>query len=244
MIAAFIPARGGSRSIPLKNIKMINNRPLIYWACRAACECSYIDRVYLSTDNDLIRETAEGFISDETEVFQKLHVIGRSEESAADSAPTETAMLEFANLYPFDIYVLIQATSPMLKAKDLERGFDAMKLPDTDSVLSVVRQKRFNWEVNEEGYARPLNYDYFHRPRRQDFKGYLVENGAFYICRREGLMKYKNRIHGRIRAVELEGDSYLEMDEPGDWAAAEALMRFSDESSHHQNQDTSVKSAL
>ena len=225
MNVAFIPVRGGSKSIPLKNIKPICGKPLVYWTVKAACGCDYIDRVYVATDSDRIKETVEGFLNGrEAECFRKTIVIGRSAESASDTASTESAMLEFAQNYDFDNIVLIQATSPLLKSEDLTRGFETFYEKDVDTVLSVVRQKRFNWRNDEQGFAHPDNYDVFHRPRRQEFDGYLVENGAFYISSKTDLIKYKNRVSGNIKAVEMKEDSFFEIDEPSDWKIIEALM--------------------
>ena len=226
MNVAFIPVRGGSKSIPLKNIKPISGKPLVYWTVKAACECKYIDKVYVATDSEKIRKTVEGFrTGTEANLFSKTAVIDRSAESASDKASTEFAMLEFADNYEFDNIVLIQATSPLLQASDLDRGFEAFETKGTDSVLSVVRQKRFHWENNEEGYSHPTNYDVFHRPRRQEFDGYLVENGAFYISSKEKLVKSRNRVSGNIKAVEMNEDTFFEIDEPSDWVIIEALMK-------------------
>ena len=215
MNAAFIPVRGGSKSIPLKNIKIIAGKPLVYWTVKAANDCQYIDKIYIATDSEVIKETVEAF------GFQKVEVIGRSAETASDTASTESAMLEFANQYEFENIVLIQATSPLLKADDLNGGFELYNQPETDSVLSVVRQKRFNWCIDSKGYAAPTNYDVYNRPRRQEFDGYFVENGAFYITSKEHLLKSKNRLSGRIRAYEMDEATYFEIDEPGDWLIIE-----------------------
>ena len=226
MNAAFIPVRGGSKSIPLKNIRPISGKPLVYWTVKAACGCRYIDRVYVATDSERIRETVESFRRGvEADLFSKVEVIGRSPESATDTASTEFAMLEFAADHAFDNIVLVQATSPLLQASDLDRGFEAFLTPGTDSVLSVVRQKRFHWSNDGDGYAHPTNYDVFHRPRRQEFDGYLVENGAFYISSREDLLRTRNRVSGNIKAVEMSEDSFFEIDEPSDWVIIEALMK-------------------
>lgn len=226
MNVAFIPVRGGSKSIPLKNIKLICGKPLVYWTVKAACECEQIDAVYVATDNDAIRKCVEEFKrSKEAEVFSKLQVIDRSAESASDTASTEYAMLEFAANYEFDNIVLIQATSPLLCSDDLQCGFEAFREDGVDSVLSVAPQNRFYWEKDEKGLAHPLNYDIFHRPRRQDFDGCLVENGAFYITSKEKLIQTKNRLSGNIKAVEMGEDTFLELDEPGDWTVMEALMK-------------------
>ena len=214
MNVAFIPVRGGSKSIPLKNIKSIGGRPLVYWTVKAACGCKYIDKVYIATDSDRIKDTVESFKTGvEAELFSKVCVISRSAESASDTASTEFAMLEFAQNYEFDNIVLIQATSPLLGSNDLERGFAAFNEKGTDSVLSVVLQKRFHWANDENGFAYPTNYDVFNRPRRQEFNGYFVENGAFYITSKVDLIKSKNE------------DTFFEIDEPSDWVIIEALMK-------------------
>lgn len=219
MNAAFIPVRGGSKSIPLKNIKPICGKPLVYWTVKAASLCKFIDVVYVATDSDLIRQTVEGFALD------KVKVIGRSAQSASDTASTESAMLEFAESFDFDNIVLIQATSPLLTAEDLDRGFEIFAREDTDSVLSAVKQYRFNWSVDEKGIATPINYDVFNRPRRQDFDGYLVENGAFYITSKADLLKSQNRVSGNIKPCIMNEDSFFEIDEPSDWVIIEALMK-------------------
>lgn len=219
MNVAFIPVRGGSKSIPLKNIRPICGRPLVYWTVSAACGCASIDKVFVATDSNAIKEAVEGFSLD------KVEVIGRSAASASDTASTESAMLEFAAEKDFDNIALIQATSPLLQTADLDRGFALFREDGTDSVLSVVRQRRFCWERGKDGCVTASNYDVCQRPRRQEFDGYLVENGTFYITSRANLLKSKNRLSGRIKAVEMEEASYFEIDEPSDWLIVEALMR-------------------
>ncbi len=226
MNVAFIPVRGGSKSIPLKNIKPICGMPLVYWTVKAACQCQYIDRVYVATDSAEIKSVVQAACDAHSdERFLKLQVIGRSAESATDTASTEFAMLEFAAQYEFDNIALVQATSPMLSAEDLDGGFGLFNGDGTDSVISVVRQYRFIWGKDADGNVHSENYDVFHRPRRQEFDGYLMENGAFYITSREDLLRTKNRVSGRIKAYEMCGDSAFEIDEPSDWVIIENLMR-------------------
>ena len=225
MNVAFIPVRGGSKSIPLKNIKVINGQPLVYWVAKAAQDCEFIDKVYIATDSEDIRRVVSSFN------MPKVVVIDRSAESASDTASTEFAMLEFANNYDFDNIVLIQATSPLLTSQDLDKGFALFNEEGVDSVLSTVRQKRFNWQVNKDGFVEPTNYDVFKRPRRQEFDGYLVENGAFYITSKKDLLRTKNRISGNIKAVEMNEDTFFEIDEPSDWLIIEALMKNNNMSS-------------
>ena len=229
MNVAFIPVRGGSKSIPLKNIKILNGKPLVYWTVAAACDCDYIDRVYVATDSDEIKSAVSTFAREDKERFRKVYVTGRSEESASDTASTETAMLEFAKTHEFDSIVLIQATSPMLTGADLDNGFTVYEGNDTDSVLSVVPQKRFMWQIDDEGIATPSNYDVYNRPRRQEFEEYYVENGAFYITSRKLLLESKNRVSGNIRVALMSEESYYEIDEPEDFAVVEALMHKREE---------------
>lgn len=215
MNVALIPVRGGSKSIPLKNVREIAGHPLVYWTTKAANDCVDIDKVYIATDSPEIEKVVRNF------QLSKVIVIGRSAYTATDTASTESAMLEFANQYIFDNIVLIQATSPLLTSDDLHAGFCKFRQEKTDSVLSAVRQKRFCWKEDEQGFAHAINYDIFHRPRRQEFDGYLVENGAFYITSREKLLKTKNRISGNIRLSEMSESTYFEIDEPSDWMVIE-----------------------
>lgn len=219
MNVAFIPVRGGSKSIPLKNIKPICGHPLVYWTVKAAASSEYIDKVYVSTDSDLIRQTVESFC------LPKVTVISRSEAVSTDTASTESTMLEFAEKYEFDNIALIQATSPLLRVEDIDNGFIEFSRPGVDSVLSTVRQKRFNWRITDNGLVEPTNYNVFKRPRRQEFDGYLVENGAFYVCSREDLLRTKNRLSGNIGHIEMDEDTFFEIDEPSDWLIIEALMK-------------------
>ena len=218
MNVAYIPLRGGSKSIPRKNIKPIAGKPLAYWVIKAACECACIDLVFVCTDCDNIREVVSGF------GFDKLRVIRRSAESASDTATTEYGMMEFARARSFSNIALIQATSPLLDGKDIEEGFALLQQEGVDSVLSTVRQKRFIWKKADNDLVVPLNYDYAMRPRRQDFGGFLVENGAFYLTGRESLLQSGNRISGNIKTVEMPEWTYIELDEPDDWAIMESLL--------------------
>ena len=219
MNVAYIPVRGGSKSIPLKNIKPIAGRPLVWWAANAACGCDLIDKVYVTSDNEEIRAIVSAF------GLPKIEVINRSKGTATDTASTESAMLEFAQKYHFDNIALVQATSPLITAEDLQKGFKIIENKEANSVLSVVRQYRFIWKETADGFAEPDNYNFFHRPLRQDFNGFLVENGAFYITSKESLLQSKCRISGNIKTIEMLQESYIEIDEPVDWLIVEQLLK-------------------
>lgn len=216
-MTAFIPLRGGSKSIPGKNIKPIAGRPLVYWVLDAAVQCGLIDRVVVSTDDTAIRACVERY------GHEKVEIVDRSPETATDSASTESAMLEYARTASFQDLVLIQATSPLLQAKHLQEGVQHYVSGGYDSLLSVVRQKRFIWKVDRTS-AKPWNYDPAARPRRQDVQGFHVENGAFYVCSCSSLLASGSRLSGRIGAYEMPEDTYYELDEPADWHIIERLL--------------------
>lgn len=214
---ALIPARGGSKSIPLKNIYKIAGKPLLYWVTKAAQECTLIEEIYVATESKIIENAVKEFN------FSKLKIISRSNESATDFAATELVMLEFAYNHLFMNMILIQPTSPLLSSDDLYTGIRRFKEFKCDSLLSLVRQKRFLWETFS-GFVKPQNYDIKARPLRQNFNGFLVENGAFYIMKREGLIDYKSRLFGNIGWTEMPTDTYYELDEPEDFIIMEKLL--------------------
>lgn len=216
-VIAFIPARGGSKSIPYKNIKPIAGRPLIYWVLDAAVNCKAIEAVYVSTDDDRIEDAITRYGSGKVILYR------RSPATATDTASTESAMIEFAEKTDFDTIMLIQATSPLLKTEHLDGAIEKFRESEADSLLSVVRQKRFIWEEDTDT-ARPANYDPARRPLRQDFEGFFVENGAFYITNRKNLLTSGSRLSGNIALYEMPGESYHELDEPDDWPVVEQLL--------------------
>ena len=195
-----------------------NGKPLILWTVEAALNCVDIDRVFVSTDGDSIAETVR-YLN-----HPKVEVIGRSPETTTDTASTESVMLEFADKYDFETIVLIQPTSPLLTSEDLTGAFRNYRETKVDSLLSVVRQKRFVWEAKGSTVV-PANYDVFHRPRRQEFDGFLVENGAFYITTKKALVESQNRLSGTIGYYEMNANTYVEIDEPEDWQIAERLLQ-------------------
>lgn len=196
----------------------MNGRPLIFWTLDATVNCVDIDTVVVSTDSQEIKRIVEKYNSD------KVKIIDRSEEVSTDVATTESVMLEFAKNYDFKNIILVQATSPLLKSSDITNGINKYNESGIDSVLSVVRQKRFIWE-DRSNLAIPKNYSPLKRPRRQEFDGFLVENGAFYITSKKNLLDSQCRISGNIAVVEMPEDTYYEIDEPSDWAIVERLLK-------------------
>lgn len=227
--AAFIPARGGSKSIPRKNIRSLAGRPLLHWVVQAACDCPLIDIVYVASEDEEIRAIASSYHHD------KLRVVNRDPATATDTASTESAMLDFATKHELDVMVLIQATSPLLESSHLTAALEQYRQTGCDSLLSVTREHRFRW-TQQGDEVKPDNYEPRHRPRRQDWPGELVENGAFYVTTKQALLATGCRLSGRILAYEMPPATALEIDEPADWRNAEErlLARKGARSSIHE----------
>lgn len=211
---AFIPARGSSKSIKEKNIMPIAGKPLIYWTILACVESKSIEKIYVSTDSEKIKQTVEGF------GFDKVEVISRSPETATDTATSESALIEFCQNYEFDKVVFLQATSPLTKAKDIDGALEKLKNEGADSLISAVHNFQFLWDTK----GNPINYNPENRPRRQDWDGYYIENGAFYISTRKNILDSKCRISGKISYWEMSSKTIFEVDEPSDWQIIEKFI--------------------
>jgi N-acylneuraminate cytidylyltransferase len=215
---AFVPARGGSKSIPKKNIKPLNGKPLLYWVISALQELSEIDEIVLATDSVEIREIVLSF------GISKLRVFNRSSENAQDMSTTESVMLEYieqSSLNDDDIFILVQATSPLTESKHFSEALQMFKKDKYDSLLTCVHNNRFFW--NENGTSK--NYDFRNRPRRQDFEGQLMENGAFYISTVGNIKTSKNRLSGKVGIYKMPEYTGIEIDEPEDFLIMEQLFK-------------------
>jgi len=213
-VIAFIPARGGSKSIPEKNIKFFCGKPLIFWNLQEL-QNSNADNIVVATDSEKIKNMVNSFN------FSKVSIYDRSNENSQDISSTESVMLEYINsinLSDTNTFMLVQATSPFTQKNHFNEGLELFK--KHDSVLSCCESKRFSWRD-----GKSLNYDIYNRPRRQDFEGTLIENGAFYISSVSDIKKTKNRISGDIATYKMPEFTYTEIDEPEDWIVAESLMK-------------------
>lgn len=215
---AFVPARSKSTSIAQKNIKLFCGKPLIYWCLVSLQKSQFIDSIIVATDSDRIAQTVETFN------FSKISIYRRKKENATHTSSTESVMLEYLETKPLandDNFLLVQATSPFTTYKDFDEALNLYNSSNSGSLLSCAIVKRFFWDINNN----PINYDPNHRPRRQDFEGSFVENGAFYINKVENIIKYKNRLSGKISIYEMPEYTALELDEEDDWLIGETLMK-------------------
>ncbi len=215
---AFIPVRGNSKSIPLKNIKPLLMKPLVYWTVKAANDADIIDKVVVATDSEKIKQTVLDF------GFPKVEIYDRDPQNALDTSPTADVVLEYLNKHSFadeDLFFLLQATSPLTETEHVTGIYEKMIAEGANSALTCVREKRFYW--TEDGH--PINYDYMNRPRRQNFAGTLMENGAIYLSRIESIRKNNGiLLCEKVSVYEMPSYTAVEIDEPDDWLILEALM--------------------
>lgn len=212
-----IPLRKDSKGIPGKNKKKMVGRPLFSWVLTEAI-FSNLDAVYVFTnDTEII-----SYVEREYFWTNKVFALLRNEENANDTASTESTMLEFSAQINHDYAVLclLQATSPLTLAADINTALDKIIIEKYDSALTVVNTHRFTW--NSDG--TPQNYDVFNRPRRQDFEGLLIENGAVYATQKELFLASKNRVSGTIGLVKMPEETLMEIDSLSDWGIVENLL--------------------
>lgn len=192
-------------------------RPLFTWVLTEAI-FSDLDKIFVFTDDlDIIE-----FVTRNFEWTDKITCLERSAENAADTSATEDAILEFCDQTKteFDIFCLLQATSPLTKRQDINNALKCLEKDDLDAVLSVVNTHRFIWTSD----GKSINYNIDQRPRRQDFEGLLVENGAIYCTSKTALLKSKNRLSGKIGTVEMPEETLVEIDSETDWKVVEQLL--------------------
>ena len=204
-VVGLILCRKGSRGIPGKNKKLINGHPLFSYQVKNL-KSAGVEDVYVSTDDKDIKllEKEYNFIA-----------IDRPSEISDDTAKCESALLHFADLVDFDILAFAQATSPMCPSKFLSEGIALVLNDECDSAVSVVEEHWFpRWDIS----MNPQGWEPAHRPRRQDRPTLYVENGAFYITKRECLLGSGVRYSGCIKPVVMplfdsfQVDTYDDLD--------------------------------
>jgi YrbI family 3-deoxy-D-manno-octulosonate 8-phosphate phosphatase len=219
-----IPLRAGSKSIPHKNVRSLAGRPLAAWVIEASLRAANVRRTIVTTDDPLVTPIYRDFLDRFGPDSIALHE--RSPGSATDTASTESVLLEVARdlMDDDDVLCLLQATSPLTTATDIDGAWAVFAAGGWDSLLSVVPQHRFVWEAGPGG-AQPLNYDPRARPRRQEMTPILVENGAIYITKVRALIDSGSRLSGRVGLYEMPAHTYVELDEPEDLHRLEPLVR-------------------
>jgi len=217
---AIIPARGGSKGIPLKNIADLNGKPLISYTIEAALKSEVFEKVVVSTDDPRIEQVSRQY---------QITVIRRPKRLALDTTATELVLLhvlnrlEKENCTP-DVVCLLQPTSPLRNELDICRAYRKFIREKVDSLLSVTRNYHFVWRQHSN-QLRPMNYNYHRRPRRQAIRDQFKENGAIYFTKYKILKANQNRLGGRIGYYLMDGAKSLEIDSPIDLEVAKQILR-------------------
>jgi CMP-N,N'-diacetyllegionaminic acid synthase len=216
-IICIIPARGGSKGVPRKNIKMLNGKPLLQYSIEQASQTAAINCVYVSTDDDEIKTYAQQ---------SGAKVIVRPESLSGDIATSESALIHVLDELnePVDYIVFLQCTSPIREPQDIQKAIQLLLQEEADSLLSVVHDHSFLWK-EEYGQGVSVNYDYMARPRRQDMPLQYRENGSIYIVKPEILRKHNNRLGGKIVLFPMTDDSAVDIDTEHDLLLAESILQ-------------------
>lgn len=218
---AIIPARGGSKGIVGKNLRVLGGRPLIAHTLLAARAAKRVDRVVVSTDDPGIAEVSRAYGAD---------VVWRPAELASDSASSEAALLHALDRlavehhYEPELVAFLQCTSPLTLAEDIDGTIAKLIDEGADSALSVAMFHYFVWK-NDGREAVGVNHDKRVRPRRQDREPEYLETGAVYAMRRAGFVSAKHRFFGKTVFYEMPLDRVCEIDELVDLEVAELRLR-------------------
>ena len=217
-IIVFIPARGGSKTVPGKNIKDFAGKPLIVHSIEYALNSNLVQEVFVSTNDSKISKISRD---------AGANIIKRPDELSMDTSTTESAVEHYLNSRSEkpDIIVLLQATSPLRPENSLDEALTYFINEKFDSLLSIISTHRFFWRVKEDRTAY-AEYDYINRPRRQELQPIdmrYLENGSIYIFTREHFEKTGNRLGGKIGYVEWPEEYGIEIDTLLDFKLVETI---------------------
>ncbi|MEE1804085.1 N-acylneuraminate cytidylyltransferase [Streptomyces sp. JV176] len=226
-VLAVIPARGGSKGVPAKNLAAVGGVPLVVRAVRACLAARRVTDVVVSTDDALIAEAAR---------TAGAEVVLRPAAIAGDTATSEDAVLHAMDAYGAtrgqgatdpEVVLLVQCTSPFLTAEDLDGVTGAVTEDGADTALTVAPTHGFVWRQDGAGRTEPdgygVNHDKANRPRRQDRPQEYLETGAAYAMRADGFRAARHRFFGRTALVPTDPARVLEIDDPHDLARARLL---------------------
>lgn len=216
---AIIPARGGSKGVPRKNLQTVGGVPLVQRAIHAARAAEGIHLVVVSTDDAEIAAVS---------VAAGATVIRRPDELAGDTASSESAILHALDELsrrgePFEVVAFLQATSPFIPTDALAAAVREVRSGRADSVFSAVESYGFLWRRGDDGEAVAVDHDAAHRPRRQDRAPHHLETGAFYVFGVEGFRASIHRFFGRVRIAEVPEWTAIEIDDEQQLGIARAL---------------------
>ena len=220
-----IPARGGSKEVPRKNIKLLNKKPLIHYTIEAARKVFEDKYIYVSTDSEKIKSVAE-------ETGLKVQFL-RPDFLATDTSNSRDVILHALEQFTIindklpDVIVLLQPTSPFRNSKHI---IDALKLynPNIDMVVSV-KETRANpyyvlFEDNNTKYLKKSKK--YNATRRQDLPKVWELNGAIYLINPNSIQKYSIGDFNKLIKFEMDDISSLDIDNKLDWLFAETIIDY------------------
>jgi CMP-N-acetylneuraminic acid synthetase len=214
-VVAIIPARGGSKGVPRKNLRTIDGVPLVGRAILAAQDSALVDRIVVSTDDDEIATVSHGFGAE---------IVVRPAALAGDHASSESALLHALGAFDTmpEVTVFLQATSPFIDTVALDRAIARVLSGERDVVFSAFESYAFLWS-EADGSAVGVNHDHSVRPRRQDREPHYQETGAFYVLRTTGFLEAGFRFFGRIGIEKVDEAGALEIDDEQQLLLASAI---------------------
>ena len=216
---AIIPARGGSKGIPRKNLQRVGGVPLVARTVDAATRCPAIDRVVVTTDDADIAAIAAEWGAE---------IIERPADLSGDEASSESALLHAldaleARRIDVGVMAFLQATSPFIDVDALTAAVQLVRSRRRDSVFAAVETYGFLWERGAGGAAAAINHDVDVRPRRQDRRPHYLETGAFYVMRAAGFRAARHRFFGSVGIAEVTARTAIEIDTPDELQIARTL---------------------
>ena len=219
MILVVIPARGGSKGIPRKNLRLLDNKPLISYAIGVAKASQYVDDVVVTTDDSQIALIAEKFGAS---------VVRRSEELSNDDALLDPvvhdAMIQKEKLAidEYDIIITLKPTSPLIKTQTLDAAIEKFNDFSVDSVISVVDDRHLSWGYDESNQRYFPNY--IERLNRDDLPKSYRETGAILATRR-AFVHENSRLGTNIDIIEVSREESVNIETYQDWWMAENYLR-------------------
>jgi CMP-N,N'-diacetyllegionaminic acid synthase len=224
-VLAVIPARGGSKGIPNKNILPLAGKPLIAWTIAAARESACLDRVVVSTDNAAIAATAQPFGAEVP--FLRPAELARDDTPTTDSVAHAVRWLDEHQGYRPEAVMILQPTCPLRSAEDIRRALALYVEKDAESVVAVCEAKQHPlWMKQIEADGRLTAYvpDWQHATRRQDLPKVYALNGALFLAQRNLLVEQNTVYSSRTFAYVMPKERSLDIDTPWDLHVAELLL--------------------
>ena len=218
---AIIPARGGSKRLPRKNLLDLCGKPLIAWSIEAALKSKYISKVIVSSDDEEILNIAKEYKAD---------FIKRPDELASDTATTfDTLKHTLENVEKYDYVVLLQPTSPLRTEKHINEAIELLEEKNADAIISVCEMEHSPlWSNTLDENLDITNFlrDEVLNKRSQDLPKYYRLNGAIYICKTDKLLQNKGFfLKENIYAYKMNKKHSVDIDEEIDFIIAEKLMQ-------------------